>query len=345
MELKPSLVGLVPFAAMMMAEFFDVGLITLSKAALSKGMSSFVFVVYSNALATLILLPSSFLLQRVTVTQNCVVTGISYSSPTLVTTLSNLVPAFTFLLAVVFRMEKMDLRSSTSRVKIMGTLVSLSGVLLVTLYKGPAIGSLLVQSPSSSSEDSFTSQPSLHNVFATESDWILGGLFLAIAFLSTSIGYTFQAAILKRYPSELAVVAFCCLFGTIQCTALSLFAERNNPSAWKFSLDIELLSVIYAAVFGSVINYSVRAWCIHKKGPVFVAMFTPISIAIAALFSIIFLGDTLCVGSVIGATVIVVGFYGVISAQSREEEEESHGVDHLPPSSETTPLLQTHMVV
>lgn len=66
MELKPSLVGLVPFAAMMMAEFFDVGLMTLSKAALSKGMSNFVFVVYSNALATLILLPSSFLLQRST---------------------------------------------------------------------------------------------------------------------------------------------------------------------------------------------------------------------------------------------------------------------------------------
>ncbi|KAI8543811.1 hypothetical protein RHMOL_Rhmol08G0248000 [Rhododendron molle] len=255
MELKPALVGLVPFAAMVMAEFFDVGLITLSKAALSKGMSSFVFVVYSNALATLILLPSSFLLQRVTVTQNCVVTGISYSSPTLVTTLSNLVPAFTFLLAVVFRMEKMDLRSSTSRVKIMGTLVSLSGVLLVTLYNGPAIGFLLVQSPSSSSEDSFTSQPSLDNVFATESDWILGGLFLAIAFLSTSIGYTFQAAILKGYPSELAVVAFCCLFGTIQCTALALFAERNNPSAWKFSLDIELLSVIYSVSKFSTISF------------------------------------------------------------------------------------------
>jgi drug/metabolite transporter (DMT)-like permease len=35
--------------------------------------------------------------------QNCVFTGVSYSSPTLASAMSNLVPAFTFLLAVIFR--------------------------------------------------------------------------------------------------------------------------------------------------------------------------------------------------------------------------------------------------
>lgn len=69
----------------------------------------------------------------------------------------------------------------------MGTLVSISGALVVTLYKGPPIGSLPVQSPSVSSEDSFPSQSSLFNMLATESNWILGGLFLAIACLSLSI--------------------------------------------------------------------------------------------------------------------------------------------------------------
>ncbi|KAH7866817.1 hypothetical protein Vadar_025415 [Vaccinium darrowii] len=226
----------------------------------------------------------------------------------------------------------------------MGTLVSISGALVVTFYEGPAIWSLLVQSPSISSQDSLPSQSSLFNMLATASNWILGGLFLAVACLSQAIRNVFQAAILKGYPSQLTMVGFYCLFGTIQCTAITLFAERNNPDAWKLSLDIELISVIYSAVLGCVFTYSVQTWCIHKKGPVFVAMFKPLSIAIAAFFSVIFLGEALYVGSVIGSIVIAVGFYGVIWAQSKEEEKESYGVDRLPSSLDTTPLLQTRTV-
>ncbi len=50
------------------------------------------------------------------------------------------------------------------------------------------------------------------------------------------------------------------------------------------------------AVFGSVVTFSVATWCIHKKGPLFVTMFNPLGIAIAAFMSVIFLGDTLHVG-------------------------------------------------
>lgn len=46
----------MPFAAMAMVEIGEVGLITLGKAAMSSGMSNFVYVVYSNALGTVILL-------------------------------------------------------------------------------------------------------------------------------------------------------------------------------------------------------------------------------------------------------------------------------------------------
>ncbi|GFZ17488.1 nodulin MtN21 /EamA-like transporter family protein [Actinidia rufa] len=334
---------------MVMVECFGVGLTTLSKAAMTKGMSHFVFVVYSDAIATLILLPSAFLLTRtnrppltfsilckffllsligITVMQNFAFTGINYSSPTLASAMSNLIPAFTFLLAVIFRMEKLDMRSSRSVVKIIGTLVSISGALIVTLYKGSPIVSYQIQ-------------PSL---LATESNWVLGGLFIAIASLSVAIWNTSQAAILKGYPSEATIVAFYCLFGTVQCAAVTLIAEWNNPSAWKLGFDIELISVIYSAVFGSAVTFSVQIWCIHEKGPVFVAMFKPLSIAIAALLGVIFLGDTLYVGSVIGAIVIVVGFYGVIWAQSEEEYKEIYGVDTIPSSSDKTPLLQNQGV-
>jgi len=61
MEARPWLLRSLPVAAMVAIECLDVGLTTLSKAAMSRGMSRFVFLVYSNALASLLLLPVSFI--------------------------------------------------------------------------------------------------------------------------------------------------------------------------------------------------------------------------------------------------------------------------------------------
>ncbi|XP_037494390.1 WAT1-related protein At5g40240 isoform X2 [Jatropha curcas] len=308
MGMKSWLLKLLPFAAMVMIECLDTGLTTISKAAMSKEMSHFVFVVYSNGLATLIMFPVAFFFNRtkrppitfallckffllslvgITMMQNCVFTGISYSSPTLASALGQLIPAFTFVLAVIFRMEKLDLRSSKSQIKIMSTLVSISGALTIILYKGSPIGA-----------KTLPPHPELHpsTFSAATNSWIIGGLFIATAGLCIAICNTFQAAILKDYSSRMTLVFFYCLFGTIQCAMVSLVAEKN-PNAWKLGHDIELLSILYSAVFGSVVTSCIVTWCIQKKGPVFVAMFKPLGIAIAAFLGVIFLGDTLHVGS------------------------------------------------
>ncbi|KAJ0105852.1 hypothetical protein Patl1_17993 [Pistacia atlantica] len=65
MGVKSFVVKLLPFAAMVAVETFDVGLTTLNKAAMSKGLSHFVFVVYANVIASLILLPSYFIIFQV----------------------------------------------------------------------------------------------------------------------------------------------------------------------------------------------------------------------------------------------------------------------------------------
>ncbi|KAI5683501.1 hypothetical protein M9H77_04729 [Catharanthus roseus] len=80
---------------------------------------------------------------------------------------------------------------------------------------------------------------------------------------------------------------------------------------------------ILRGIFGSVIIFVSQTWCIHRKGPVFVAIFRPLSIAIAAFTSFIFLGDTLHLGTIIGAVVITIGFYGVIWAQAKENQQDA----------------------
>lgn len=178
----------VPFVGMIIAECIQVALIILSKQVMSQGMTCFIFIFYSNTIAALVLLPSSFFIHRFQLPPITFSTlsgffilgllgylaqvfgyaGINYSSSTLATAMLNLVPGFTFILAVLFRMEELDWKSPSSLAKSLGTIVSIAGAFIATLYKGAA----LLKGPSPAN---FSQQP----LFSQDSDWILGGLFLA----------------------------------------------------------------------------------------------------------------------------------------------------------------------
>ncbi|XP_028093503.1 WAT1-related protein At3g28050-like isoform X1 [Camellia sinensis] len=277
----------LPFAVMVMLEFGDVCTKTLTKAAMNTGMNSLVFVVYHNALGTLILLPL-FIFHRHSRTQQpplsfsllcrfsllgllgtclvqiCLFTGINYSSPTLAVALGNLFPAFTFLLAVLFRMEKFDLRKPSRQAKSLGTIVAVLGAFVMTLYKGPPL--LVAILPSNLPHRLLLSQE--------QPNWVLGGLFLGISCLSSSIWNIVQTATIKEYPDEITVVFFYCFFGTIQCTIFSLISERN-PTAWILTPGVEMISVVFSAIYGTVFRTNALTWCLHKKGPVYLAMFKP----------------------------------------------------------------------
>jgi hypothetical protein len=56
--------GLGVIAAMVATQFAEVSMNTILKAAMSRGMSNFVFIVYSNALAVLVLFAASVIVYR-----------------------------------------------------------------------------------------------------------------------------------------------------------------------------------------------------------------------------------------------------------------------------------------
>ncbi|CAL5349947.1 unnamed protein product [Camellia sinensis] len=85
-------------AVMVGIECMEAGSNTLSKAAMTNGMSDYVFVVYSNSLALLFILPSTLIYHRI-----LMYIGIGYSSPTMASAMNSLIPAFTFILALVTR--------------------------------------------------------------------------------------------------------------------------------------------------------------------------------------------------------------------------------------------------
>nr|KAJ0216584.1 hypothetical protein LSAT_V11C300141230 [Lactuca sativa] len=242
--------------------------------------------------------------------------------------ISNLTPANTFLLAVAFRMEKIDIRSSSSLAKLFGTIVAISGAMVFTLYKGPEI----FHTNSSSNSHN-------HLLLSQASDWVFGGLILVMAGIVSSI---WKSATSREYPDQVTAVFFYCLFGTIQCKVLSLFLVEN-PSDWVMQPGIAMVAVVLGAIVSTAFRSSALIWCLQKKGPVFVAMFSPLSIVIASTMGVTFLGDSLYLGSAIGAMIVAGGFYMVMWGQAKQKKIETDldGADELGSSNPMTPLLSS----
>nr|GMC59386.1 WAT1-related protein At5g40240-like isoform X1 [Ipomoea batatas] len=325
----------LPFATMLIVETCEMSIVILGKAAMNAGLNSTVYVVYYNSLGTLLLLPYFVFYRRsrthalpisFSILHRCFILGllgicllqilayigINYSSPTLAAGIGNLMPGFTFILAVIFRMERLNLREITSQAKSLGTVVAITGAMVMTLYQGPTLFG---------STDSESTQPNLEStqqsLLSQNSNWVLGGSLITLTCLMSSGWNILQTATLKEYPEQPTVVFFFCCFGTIQCMIYSAIAERSVDD-WLPLPSIAIIAIVFSAVCGTVFRTNVLTWCLDKKGPLYVAMFKPVGVIIAAIMEIMFLGASLHLGSVIGAIISSAGFYTVLWGQSKE---------------------------
>ncbi|KAK6928294.1 EamA domain [Dillenia turbinata] len=326
----------LPFIAMVSIEFSNVIINTLFKAAALHGLNYYVFIVYTSVLSSLSLLPFSVICHRKSelpppklstlckifllgligfVSQFVGYKGIDYGSPTLASAIGNLTPAFTFILAIIFR----------TQVKIGGTALSIAGALVVIMYKGPPVMSLT---------------PSVNQLLSgPQSDWVTGAIYLAAQYLLLAIWYIFQAHIMKEYPAEIIVVFMYYVCASILSLSLSLIVVQNLD-AWILRTQIGLAAVLYSGLLGSALSTLGHTWGLHLKGPVYIATFRPLSIVIAAALGVFILGDALYLGSVIGSLLISIGFYAVIWGKAKEEMVGVSEINSLQASSSRKiPLL------
>ncbi|XWS30338.1 hypothetical protein CRYUN_Cryun24cG0108800 [Craigia yunnanensis] len=347
---------ILPCTAMVAVECSNVVVSILFKAASLKGLSYYIFIAYSHVLGTLVFFPLVFLFNREIALPRskfplisricllgllgysgmiCSCKGIELGSPTLASAISSLTPAFTFVLAVFFRMEKVEFRSSSTQAKIIGTITSLSGALVIVFYKGPKV----ISSPTWTSSSVSLQKP----LGSSQSNWIIGGLLEAVAYLLYSFWYIIQSQVMKIYPEEIVVIFFYNLSVALISLPICLLAEPNL-SSWRLTPSIAVVAVLYSGLFGSSFSTTVHTWGVRLKGPVFVAIFKPTSIVIVVVMSAIFLGEAVYLGSVIGAVILTTGLYAVLWGKAKEEkmtEDDSCLSTSGPLSSGTVPLLQT----
>ncbi|KAL0360350.1 UNVERIFIED_CONTAM: WAT1-related protein [Sesamum radiatum] len=300
----------------------------LSKAAISSGMKPSVFIVYRQAFATLALLPFAFFFPSkegppltwiglckiflissfgLTLSFNLNFAGLEYISATFNTAVASAIPASVFIMAVCLRIESLSITQWHGVAKVLGAILGLSGALAFTFYEGPPLFSASVNE----------THRSPHETTHTKQEWIKGSFLCIAAQLTYSVWLTLQAPLLKQYPGKLRLMILQCGFSFLTAIVYGAAMERNLTS-WKLAWNIQLLSIAYCGIIVTGISYWLQAWVIEKKGPVFTVIFGPLALIVAAVFSTLFLKETLHWGSILGSGLLVAGLYSFLWGKSRE---------------------------
>ncbi|KAK3446516.1 WAT1-related protein At5g07050 [Eucalyptus grandis] len=343
-----------PYIAMVSLQFGYAGMNIITKVSLNGGMSHYVLVVYRHAFATVVIAPFALILERKVrpkmtflvfmqifvlgllgpvIDQNLYYAGLKFTSPTFSCAMSNMLPAMTFVMAFLCRMEKVDMKKVRCVAKVVGTVVTVGGAMLMTLYKGNVLN--------------FPWSANLHGHAANGSeapesadkDWAKGSIFLIIATFAWASFFILQAVTLKRYPAHLSLTAMVVFMGTLQSIAVT-FVVEHKASVWSIGFDMNLLAAAYAGIVSSSIAYYVQGVVMKKRGPVFVTAFSPLMMIVVAIMGSFILAEKIYLGGVLGSVLIVAGLYSVLWGKYKEYQEKE--AEEIPEPVKDHQNGQTH---
>ncbi|QHO03506.1 WAT1-related protein [Arachis hypogaea] len=285
--------------ALMSLQFCFAGYHIVSRLALNIGVSKVVYPVYRNIIALLLLSPLACFLENITANQGFYLLGLYYASPTLASAMQNSVPAITFVMASALGLEEVNIARIDGLAKILGTIASVGGATVITLYKGPPL--LHLQTPQMQ-DDSY-----IHQSSTKVQNWTWGCVYLLGHCLSWAAWMVFQAPVVKKYPAKLSLTSFTFFFGLVQFLIIAAFLE-TDMERWKIISKEELLTILYAStefiyvlmIPGNCIvwgcNISANMVYSKKGGPVCVAVFQPLQTFLVAIMAALILGDQLYSG-------------------------------------------------
>ncbi|KAL5059871.1 hypothetical protein RYX36_031475 [Vicia faba] len=273
-----------PFLAVVFLQFGYAGMDVLSKAALNKGMSNYVLVVYRHIAAFVVIAPFALILEKKVrpkmtfsifmklvalstlepvIDQNLYFLGMKYTTATFAVAMYNVLPAITFVMAYIFKLEKIKMKSVRSQAKVVGTLATVAGAMVMTLFRGPILNIFGTHGNSAQIQ---------HNSGANLQHAIKGSIMITIGCFS------------------------CACFMILQVSGIvALIMERGDYSVWSLNWDTKLLAAVYSVSFLKFITIT----------------------------SSIFLAEKIYLGRVVGAVVIILGLYLVVWGKSKDYDTPS----------------------
>ncbi|CAK8566397.1 unnamed protein product [Lathyrus sativus] len=331
-----------PYLAILSLQFGYSGMYIITMVSFKHGMSHWILSVYRHVVAAIIIIPFALVLERKirpkmtlpiflrivalgflepVLDQNLFNIGMKMTSTTFSSATVNVLPALTFIMALTFRLESVNWKKFHSVAKVIGTVITVSGAMVMTLYKGPAF-QIIKGGAISHHNAAAAGEPIQQN-------WVMGPIMLIASCASWAGFFILQSFTLKKYPAELSLTAWICVMGIIEGSIASLIFERDM-SVWVIGWDSRLVACVYSGVICSGMAYYVQGVVTRERGPVFVTSFSPLCMIITAALGSLVLAELVHLGSIFGAILIVAGLYTVVWGKSKDRHESTKEIQELP---------------
>ncbi|EXB97306.1 Auxin-induced protein 5NG4 [Morus notabilis] len=251
---------------MVVVQFVFTGVNVLYKLAANDGMNLKVIVAYRLVFATAFILPLALFIERksrrkltwtilfqaflcglfgASLPQNLYLESLVLTSATLASAMTNLIPAITFFLAVIFRLEKLNFGTPGGKAKVLGSLLGVGGALILTFYKGVDINIWSTHVDLLHRDHQHNNMASSHDAAAGSGNHVLGCLLAVASSACFSVWFIIQAKMSEKYPCYYSSTALMSIMATIQTLIFALCTVRDW-SQWKLGWNIRLLTVAYS---------------------------------------------------------------------------------------------------
>ncbi|KAF6987384.1 hypothetical protein CFC21_005038 [Triticum aestivum] len=230
--------------------------------------------------------------------------GLPYTTATFASAFNNTTPMFTFILALAFKVEKLDVASRPGAAKLTGTAVGLAGATVLALYQGPTL----------------IGAPSAYHLAAaaTHGDarrWALGSVALLGFSASWSLWFILQSKIGTKYPELYSSTTSMFLLSFVQMAIVGAATEKMTMKVWVPCTVLQGITVLFAGIGVSRLGFLAMSWCVERRGPVFTTAFMPLIQIVTAGIDVSVLYEQLHLGSVVGSAIVVVGLYFLLGKE------------------------------
>ncbi|RZC66056.1 hypothetical protein C5167_009743 [Papaver somniferum] len=323
--------GVKPALVMVVVQIVFAGMNVFYKLAMNDGMNMMILVAYRSLFATAFVLPLAFFFERKiipkltwtivfqaflcglfgnTLAQNFYVASMHLTSASFTAAMANLIPAMTFIMAILCGFEVLGFGNVAGKAKVLGTLIGISGAMLLTFYKG-------VEIPMWSTHALHIHHDDHGGQVSTSGKRVLGSLLAVGSCLCYATWLMVQTKMSEKIQCYYSSTALMCGMGSIQAVGFALCMERDWTQ-WQLGWNIRLLASAYSGILASGLMVTLIAWCVHERGALFVSVFNPLMLVLVAIAGSILLDEKLHLGSVLGAILIVIGLYFVLWGKAKE---------------------------
>ncbi|XP_041016118.1 WAT1-related protein At5g64700-like [Juglans microcarpa x Juglans regia] len=238
--------------------------------------------------------------------------GLRDTTATYGTNFFNLVPISAFLFSTLAGIENLGLNTRAGKLKAMGAIVCVAGVLIASLCDGKAFH-IRHLSPHSRWA---------HHAKSSKDHWVRGNLLLTGFCLSMGAWFIVQVKLLKVFPFKYCAIMLTCVIATIQATVIGVCVDRSKD-AWKLGWNLELLTIVYSGALNTAASFCLMACASAIRGPTYPPIFIPLSQILVTILESVIFGEEIKLGIVLGMIVIIIGLYSFLWGKNMEMKRDS----------------------